>query len=46
MRADGIIKAVKGVTAMDEVLRLTRSEDVGMALAEGADSLINLGSKM
>ncbi|MDD3376623.1 MAG: Type II secretion system protein E [bacterium ADurb.Bin157] len=46
MRADGIIKAVKGVTTMDEVLRLTRSEDVGMALAEGADSLINLGSKM
>ena len=28
MRADGVLKAVKGVTSMDEVIRLTKGEDV------------------
>jgi type IV pilus assembly protein PilB len=33
MRVDGLIKATKGVTTIDEVLRLTRSEEVNMAIA-------------
>lgn len=33
MRTDGLIKATKGVTTIDEVLRLTRGEEVNMAIA-------------
>jgi type II secretory ATPase GspE/PulE/Tfp pilus assembly ATPase PilB-like protein len=28
MRVDGIIKAVKGVTTLEEVMRLTRGEEI------------------
>ncbi len=33
MRADGLIKATKGITTISEVLRLTRGEDVNMVIA-------------
>lgn len=39
MRVDGIIKAVKGVTSIDEVLRLTRGEEIRQLVTGEADPL-------
>ena len=38
MRVDGIFKAVKGVTTIDEVMRLTRGEEIRRAIATGEES--------
>ncbi|HOI91191.1 MAG TPA: ATPase, T2SS/T4P/T4SS family [Candidatus Rifleibacterium sp.] len=38
MRVDGIFKAVRGVTTIDEVMRLTRGEEVRRAIATSAES--------
>lgn len=39
MRIDGIIKAVKGVTTLEEVLRLTRGEEIRRASSKTAGSI-------